>query len=254
MTNIQDPSSQAKNLFNTYAKNNLLSSSLNFIIPVYNNMPQSNNLPTNIDTTLPSSYYLTGSDVRLRQSPTTSSSILGTLKKNEVVTVLEFNAGTSNNLQWAKVQISNGNVGYIANKYLAPCNNGTGNKIAKIEGKNLVAIPGKTIAEIASSLAITNYSVRAGDLRPLESNYPLTTGDKFTINGTEYEVVVLGDIYADRVIDARDYMKIKNHIMGISPLNEIEQKASQVHPDGIIDARDYMKIKNHIMGTSSITM
>ena len=49
-------------------------------------------------------------------------------------------------------------------------------------------------------------------------------------------------------------MKIKNHIMGISPLNEIEQKASQVHPDGIIDARDYMKIKNHIMGTSSITM
>lgn len=254
MTNIQDPSSQAKNLFNTYAKNNLLNSSLNFIIPVFNNMPESNNLPTTIDTTLPNSYYLTGSDVRLRQAPTTSASILGTLKKNEVVTVLEFNVGTANNLQWAKVQLSNGNVGYIANKYLAPCNNGAGNKIAKIEGKNLVAIPGKTIAEIASSLSVTNYSVRAGDLRPLQSNYPLTTGDKFTINGTEYEVVVLGDIYADRVIDARDYMKIKNHIMGISQLNEIEQKASQVHADGVIDARDYMKIKNHIMGISSITM
>ncbi len=255
MTNIQDPSSQAKNLFNTYATNNLLNTPLNFIIPVYNNMPQANNLPTTIDTTLSTSYYLTGSDVRLRQSPTTSASIIATLQKNEVVTVLQFNAATANNLQWAKVQLSNGNVGYIANKYLAPCNNnGVGNKIAKIEGKNLVAIPGKTIAEIASSLSLTNYSVRAGDLRPLESSYPLTTGDKFTIDGIEYEVVVLGDIYADRIIDARDYMKIKNHIMGISTLNEIEQKASQVHSDGLIDARDYMKIKNHIMGTSSITM
>ena len=49
-------------------------------------------------------------------------------------------------------------------------------------------------------------------------------------------------------------MKIRNHIMGIATLNEIEQKASDVYSDGTIDARDYMKITNHIMGTSSITM
>ena len=39
MTNVQDPTSQSKSLYNTYAKNNILDESLNFIIPVYDSMP-----------------------------------------------------------------------------------------------------------------------------------------------------------------------------------------------------------------------
>ena len=39
-------------------------------------MPNVNNLPGTIDPSLSSSYYLTGTDVRLRENATTSSSIL----------------------------------------------------------------------------------------------------------------------------------------------------------------------------------
>lgn len=254
MTNIQDPSSQAKNLFNTYAKNNLLNTSLNFIIPVFENMPQFNGLPTTIDTTLPTSYYLTGSDVRLRQKPSTSSSILATLDKNQVVTVLDWNSATANNLQWAKVQLSNGNIGYIANKYLAPCSTGIANKIANIDGTTLTAIPDKTVSQIASYLSLANYSVTKPDSTPVGANDKIATGYKYNINGKLHTVVVLGDVFADGIIDARDYMKIKNHIMGIANLSGIEQQASEVYRDGAIDARDYMKIKNYIMGTSDISM
>ena len=122
MTNIQDPASQAKSLYNTYASNEILSAQLNFIIPVFEDMPNANNLPTTIDTTLESSYYLTGNDVRLRESPSTSSSILATLNRDTVVTLLNWNVATSNGYDWAKIRLENGTEGYIANIYLKPCN------------------------------------------------------------------------------------------------------------------------------------
>ena len=39
MTNLGDPASQSPSVFNMYASNGLLDTSLNFIIPVYDNMP-----------------------------------------------------------------------------------------------------------------------------------------------------------------------------------------------------------------------
>lgn len=254
MTNIQDPSSQAKNLFNTYATNNLLNTPLNFIIPVFENMPQVNGLPTTIDTSLPTSYYLTGSDVRLRQTPSTSSSILATLAKYEIVTVLEWNSATANDLIWAKVQLSNGNVGYIANNYLAPCSAGISNNIAKIEGTILTTIPDKTASQIANYLSNTSFQVTKPDGMPIASNDKIATGYKYIANGKTYTVVVLGDVFADGIIDARDYIKVKNHIMGTAPLNDLEIKGANTYIDDAIDARDYIKIKNQIMGTARITM
>ena len=73
MTNIQDPSSQAKILYNTYAKNELLDLSLNFLIPVYDDMPDKCKLPGAIDSNSPTSYYVNGTGVNLRQSATVNS-------------------------------------------------------------------------------------------------------------------------------------------------------------------------------------
>ncbi len=122
MTNIQDPSSQAKTLYNTYAKNNILDISLNFIIPVYNNMPNANDLPSAIDKNAPTSYYVNGTGVNLRSSPTTSSSSIGTLSLNEIVTVEVFEVKTADGYTWAKIKRANGTIGYVANKYLTKCN------------------------------------------------------------------------------------------------------------------------------------
>ena len=122
MTNIQDPSSQAKTLYNTYAKNNLLDLSLNFVIPVYNNMPSECHLPSGINRNDPSSYYVNGTDVRMRSEPKIeSNNIIGTLAKDEVVTVLVENAGESNGYVWTKIQRANGVQGYIANEFLTKC-------------------------------------------------------------------------------------------------------------------------------------
>lgn len=122
MTNIQDPSSQAKNLYNTYFDNNILEASLNFIIPVYDNMPAKCLLPSSINPTLPSSYYINGTDVRLRSSAKIEdNNILVTLGAGEVVTLIQENAGTANNYTWSKIKRSNGQEGYVAKNYLKKC-------------------------------------------------------------------------------------------------------------------------------------
>jgi hypothetical protein len=83
-------------------------------------------------------------------------------------------------------------------------------------------------------------------------NENIKTGSILTINLSDdvyqtYNYAVLGDVYADGMIDARDYMAIKNHVMEYSTLGEINQIAANAFRDSMIDSRDYMKIKNEIM-------
>lgn len=121
MTNVQDPSSQSNNLFNTYAKNDILDVSLNFIIPVYENMPNACTLPTSINTSASTSYYINGTEVRMRNAPSTSAGIVVELGKNEVVTLLQENAGTADGYQWSKIRRANNSEGYVATIYLKKC-------------------------------------------------------------------------------------------------------------------------------------
>ncbi len=122
MTNVQDPSSQAKTLYNTYATNNLLDLSLNFVIPVFNDMPNVCSMPSGINANDSTSYYVNGTGVNLRKSPTTSSDSIGTLTINEIVTVINLNDTEADGYTWAKIKRANGMEGYVANKYLTKSN------------------------------------------------------------------------------------------------------------------------------------
>ena len=124
MTNIQDPASQAKNLYNTYAKNNILDLSLNFLIPVFDGMPEKCLLPSAIDSSSPTSYYINGTDVRMRNEPRIdSNNIVATLSKDEVVTLIEEDSGEADNYKWSKIKRANGSEGYVASIYLTKCGN-----------------------------------------------------------------------------------------------------------------------------------
>ena len=121
MTNVQDPSSQAKTLYNTYVTNNLLDLSLNFVIPVFNDMPDVCGMPSGINANDANSYYIKGTGVNLRKNPTTSAESIGTLTNNEIVSVLNLNEANADGYTWAKIRRANGVEGYVANKYLVKC-------------------------------------------------------------------------------------------------------------------------------------
>ncbi len=123
MTNVQDPSSQAKTLYNTYAKNDILDLSLNFVIPVYREMPNKCLLPSGIDANADTSYYVNGTGVRLRSTTKIDpNNIIVTLSKDEIVTVIVQDAGTSDGYKWSKIKRANGTEGYIAQEFLTKCN------------------------------------------------------------------------------------------------------------------------------------
>ena len=124
MANVQDPTSQSKSLYNTYAKNGILDKELNFIIPVYNNMPSKSGMPSGFDDDTENLYYVKCTDgLRVRSQASTSSSILATLYKDTKVQMIDKNCESSNGINWDKVKLANGVVGYVADKYIEACEN-----------------------------------------------------------------------------------------------------------------------------------
>lgn len=73
MTNVLAPYSEAKSIYNGYKNSNLLDISMNFIIPIYNNMPQ---IPTQSPNIEPNNFvddnskvYCNATNVNLRTGP-----------------------------------------------------------------------------------------------------------------------------------------------------------------------------------------
>ncbi len=263
MTNVQDPTSQSKRTYNTYVDNNIIGEKLNFIIPVYNNMPSSNKLPTNLTSSDGALYYMIGTDVRVRSTPSTSGAVLATMKSlDEIVAVLERETSTdSTGRKWDKVKLSSGIVGYMASQYLTPCdgkvdtNNNTSTVKAKIDSNNIISIPNLTAKQVATELKINDYELLK-DNKVVSNETVLGTGyvlkDKKA--NKQYTVIVKGDVNGDGKVRATDYMNIKNYIMNISSLTDTQKKAADVNGDGKVKATDYMLIKNYIMNVSSITL
>lgn len=239
MTNVQDPTSQSKTLYNTYVKNNVIDECLNFIIPVYDNMPTENAMPSGLTTDDGDLYYVNCTDgLAIRETPSTSGKKLGTLYKNTLVVMLERECKEANGYKWDKVKLSNGVTGYVASKYLTFKAAGT-SKVYKYEEDNIIIVPGTKLDQIDSSAT--------GDLK---------TGGKIKVNGKEYTAVVLGDVNGDGKITSSDYVKVKNVIRGKEKISDIENKAADVNVTGKENRKptsaDYVKIKNVIRGKEKI--
>ncbi|MBQ8043155.1 MAG: hypothetical protein IJ272_03265 [Clostridia bacterium] len=91
------------------------------------------------------------------------------------------------------------------------------------------------------------------------ANSKIRTASTITIKLSEETLgmvtfAVLGDIYADGLIDARDYMMIKNYIMDGENISKISLIAADTYRDKLVDARDYMMIKNYIMDGTEISL
>lgn len=245
MTNVQDPTSQSKSLYNTYVKNGIIDKNLNFIIPIYNNIDGSNSVPTELTTDDGDLYYVNCTDgLNVREKPTTNSTKLRTLYKDTVVVVLERECAEANGYKWDKVKLADGLIGYIASKYLTfkaastkPNENDntqsqTQNDKYKIEDDNVIVAPGTTLSDINAS----------GDLR---------TGGKIQIDGKEYTVIILGDSNGDGKLTPADATDVLKNYVGKLELSEEQKKAADTTKDGKVAPADatiilkaYVKAKN----------
>ena len=121
MTNVLAPYSESKLIYNGYANSNLLNSSMSFIIPIYNNMPE---LPCKSPAISDSDFTSDDTEVfanvetslNIRTGPGTSYEVLTNVQGGEIMTRIE--KGKQKGELWDRVKLKNGLVGYAFQSYL----------------------------------------------------------------------------------------------------------------------------------------
>ncbi len=85
----------------------------NFVIPVFENMPETKCAMPGTESIVTQNIEITDSSVVVYKSKDKSSTKLATLKKGEKVLRIEIDDNKTNGYKWSKVVLSNGNKGYI---------------------------------------------------------------------------------------------------------------------------------------------
>ena len=131
-----------------------------------------------------------------------------------------------------------------------------------VSGTYIMAAPGTTAETMTAELLKTGSAIiTLSDGSSKEGSQALKTGDKVLIydenNASKgvYVVCVKGDVNGDGSIASGDFIKIRNHMLGIGdkPLEGVSLAAADVNADGKINASDFIKVRNHILGTTLLT-
>lgn len=216
MTNIKASVSEANSTYNAYSNiEGLLDSTIEFIIPVYENMPNTTSLPTTVDET----------------------------KKNE----LEEEAKKEEEIEQSKVVDIINNAGYKYNdSYISGITIGT---TAQAFISNIKGISNSVTVTITSTDASGNTKTLT-DATVLGTNDIITV--QSGTDSKSFRVVIYGDINGDGKIDAIDYVKLYKYMMESTNISGSYRIASDINKDGNIDAIDYVKIYKHIMDGSEL--
>lgn len=132
---------------------------------------------------------------------------------------------------------------YSINDYFVDENNSIISKI----------IVGTTESNFKSHIKLgANYNVIVDTKNSL-----LYTGGKTQIrnlNGLvkEYVNVVIGDINGDGITNSADLLKIRQHLIGVKPLEGIYFTSADINYDSIVNSADLLRIRQHLIGTKLI--
>lgn len=293
MTNVQDPTSQSKTLYNTYAKNGILDKSLNFIIPIYEDMPSSVEMPSGFSDDTEDLYYVNCTDgLRVRNKASTSGSILTTLYKNTKVQMITKKYTTANGIVWDKIKLSNGVTGYTADKYLTACKTNTDSdtvigtakttenlklrKSASTSGVLLTTIPKNTQIDIlqkdvSNSNGYNWYKVKYGSYKGYVASQYLNVNNSNNNNNNN-------DNKSDEIKLNDEYAKVDGSTLIVKPTSTIKNIANSAsgtlktgekvkvgsksytvamlgdaNGDGKVNSADLLKVVNHLNGNSTLT-
>lgn len=121
MTNVLAPYSESILIYNGYANMNMLNNSMTFIIPVYNNMPETpvenpNILESDFVDDNTKVYADVQTTLNIREGPSSSYEVLTSVDRN--IQMTRIAKGKQKGELWDKVKLPNGIVGYVFQSYL----------------------------------------------------------------------------------------------------------------------------------------
>lgn len=124
----------------------------------------------------------------------------------------------------------------------------------KISGNYIKNIKvGTKVSEIKKQISEVEVTTLDKNNKTLSSDSKVTTGSILKLSDGESTysktIVISGDVDCDGNIYAADYVQIKNHIMEVTKLSEVQKEAADMNANLLIDASDYVLIKNYIMNS-----
>ena len=216
MTNIKAPISEGKSAYDSYSKiEGLVDSQIEFIIPVYENMPEYTALPTMVNEEEKNKIE---EDAKEEVKEQTSS----------IVDIINASGYKYNGDYLSEIKIGT-SAGAITSK------------IKSNDDKVKVTV---TTTDEAGTIKekVDSTKLGTGDLINIESGEEKKS----------FRVIIYGDVSGDGVVSAVDYVRVKNNIMNSGSLSGSYKLAADVNIDGNVSAVDYVNIKNYIMGNQSI--
>ena len=118
MQNVSASQSEGSMVRNSYESMGLLDSSINFVIPVYNNMPSDPAPSPAGTTTVTQNVKVKGDKVIVRTGRSASASEITKVNSNDVLLRIELAGNKQDGHYWDKVVLPDGRKGYIARDYI----------------------------------------------------------------------------------------------------------------------------------------
>ena len=137
MQNVSAAYSEGNTVRSSYESMGLIDSNINFVIPVYNNMPdEACPSPSGIST-VTQNVKVTGTNVAVRSDRSTSSSEIARVNTGDILLRIELSASKANGYYWDKVVLSDGRKGYIARNYITQIDDVTNTDVSAIANVNV---------------------------------------------------------------------------------------------------------------------
>ena len=223
MTNVLAPYSESKSIYTGYKNSNLLDIPMNFIIPIYNNMPD---IPTQSPSIEPSNFtddntnvYCNATNVNVRTGPGTSYEVITMLQEGKQMTRIKKGIGTGN--RWDMVRLSNGIIGYISQNYVT--------EVPPVQIENI-------------EISLDNNIIQKGETKKL--NIKITPEE-----AKDHKVIYSSSNPNIVTVDS------EGNLRGItSGKATIEVKAEENNVKDIIDIEVYSKVTNMLIDNSDVYM
>lgn len=278
MQNILAAQSEGSTLRKTFESAGAVDANYTFIIPLYENMPATKAVrPSESNTPVTTDLVKVNvnNTLTLRSGASKSSSKVGTLHRDEVITRISKASTKVDGTYWDYVMKSDGTKGYAAREtydyepeyklYLVPVNQNTTptqpddnqsvvkNDKVKVnkDSHQVITVTNATGNDFANLIG-GNVTVKNASGQVMGLNDKLATG--CTINDT-YSVAVLGDVNGDSKIDTADLLAIQKQLLNISAINgDCAKNAADINRDSKIDTADLLAIQKQLLNISNITI
>ena len=132
MQNIEAAKTEGSSVKSSYTNMGLLNSSINFVIPVYENMPTDPSGVPGSQFVVTQNVVVNGIDVAVRDGRGTGSNVITRVSTGESMLRIELANTMTDGYYWDKIVLANGTKGYIARTFI--------NQVADVTNTNDSAV------------------------------------------------------------------------------------------------------------------